>query len=114
MQNLNEDKLEEIIIDFEELRSKDLNEGYFSSFGSLIKLMLDNMFGTSFTSMNVKMRGTNREIKAFQNALGSEKRYIQTARDFGLDNPRTYKNKAKLDGAIKGFEKVTGLQWPFN
>tara|TARA_R100000808_G_scaffold16413_1_gene37083 strand:- start:842 stop:1186 length:345 start_codon:yes stop_codon:yes gene_type:complete len=113
MQNLNEDKLEEVVIDFEDLRSNKLNEDYWSSFGSRIKLVLDNMFGTNFISMNLKVRGTPREIKSFQNALGSEAKYIKTARDYGLDNPRTYKNKAKLDSAVKSFEKVTGLIWPF-
>ena len=113
MDNVNEDKIEEHVIDFEQLRSGLLNETYLSSFGSAIKLMLDDMFGTSFTSMGVRVRGTPRETKAFKHALGSEKRYVQSAREFGLDNPRTYKNKSKLDGAIKGFEKVTGLKWPF-
>ena len=113
MQELNEDKLTEIVIDFEELKSNKLNEGYYDSFGSAIKLMLDHMFGTSFVSMNVKVRGTPREIRAFQKTLGSEKRYIQSARDYGLDNPRTYKNKSMLDKAAKGFEKATGLKWPF-
>ena len=113
MERLNEDSLQSLTIDFQELKSKNLNEGYYAAFGSMIKLLLDNMFGTSLTSMNIRMRGTEREIKSFTNALGNEKRYIQTARDYGLDNPRTYKSKAMLDNAIGGFEKVTGLKWPF-
>ena len=113
MQQINEDEIKEIVIDFQELKSGILTESYFSSFGSMIKLMLDNVFGTSFTSMNVKLRGTKRETDAFLKTLGKEKKYIETARDYGLDNPRTYKSRAKLDGAVKSFEKVTGLKWPF-
>ena len=113
MQELNEDKLTEIVIDFEEMRSKKLNEDYWSSFGSRIKLMLDNMFGMGFLGMNVKVRGTPREVKSFEKTFTSEAKYIKTARDYGLDNPRTYKSKSMLDKAVKGFEKVTGLKWPF-
>tara|TARA_Y100001963_G_scaffold128054_1_gene181998 strand:- start:233 stop:577 length:345 start_codon:yes stop_codon:yes gene_type:complete len=113
MQEVNEDKINEIVIDFQEMKSGTLNESYFSSFGSMIKLMLDNVFGTSFSSMNVKLKGTKRETDAFLHTLGKEKKYIQSARDFGLDNPRTYKSKAKLDSSVKGFEKATGLKWPF-
>ena len=47
------------------------------------------------------------------NALGSEARYIKSARDYGLNNPKTFKNKNKLTKAVKGFEKATGLKWPF-
>ena len=45
--------------------------------------------------------------------LGSEARYVKAARDYGLTDPRTFKSKNKLTSAIKGFEKVTGLKWPF-
>ena len=38
---------------------------------------------------------------------------MTSAKKFGLDDPRTYKSKTKLDKAIKDFEKTTGLVWPF-
>ena len=113
MEKLNEDQLTEIVIDFDELRSNQLNEGYYGSFGAGIKLMLDNVFGMGFLNANVRVRGTPREIQSFQKAFASEARYVKTARDYGLDNPRTYKSKTLLDKAVTGFEKVTGLKWPF-
>ena len=82
MNNLNEDKLQPIVIDFAEMRSRDLKEfSYYSMMGSWVKMIIDNMFGT--------------------------------ARDYGLDNPRTYKSKSKLKNAVTAFEKATGLKWPF-
>lgn len=114
MNKLNEDKLQPIVIDFAEMRSKQLKEfSYYSMMGAWIKLIIDNMFGSSLSSMNVRVRGTEREVRTFANAVAKEKRYIQTARDHGLDNPRTYKSKALLDNAVKAFEKATGLKWPF-
>ena len=114
MNNLNEDKLQPIVIDFAEMRSKELKEfSYYSMMGSWIKMIIDNMFGTSLSSMGVKVRGTKREVKTFTSAIAKEKKYIQTARDYGLDNPRTYKSKAKLKKAVTAFEKATGLKWPF-
>tara|TARA_R110002020_G_scaffold196372_6_gene397325 strand:+ start:2964 stop:3308 length:345 start_codon:yes stop_codon:yes gene_type:complete len=113
MEKLNEDQLTEIVIDFDELRSNQLNEGYYDSFGSAIKLMLNSMFGAGFLGTSVKVRGTPREVQSFQKTFASEARYVKTARDYGLDNPRTYKSKSLLDKAVTGFEKVTGLKWPF-
>ena len=104
MNNLNEDKLQPIVIDFAEMRSRDLKEfSYYSMMGSWVKMIIDNMFGTSLSSMGVKVRGTEREVKTFTNAI----------RDYGLDNPRTYKSKSKLKNAVTAFEKATGLKWPF-
>ena len=113
MQDLKEDKLEEVIIDFEGLRSKRLDEGVYSAMGALVRLSIDAMFGHGFFPTNLRIKGTEREAKAFMSALGSEARYIKSARDYGLNNPKTFKNKNKLTKAVKGFEKATGLKWPF-
>ena len=60
----------------------------------------------------VKQEG-NEDVKAFAGALGGEKKFIEAARKYGLNHPATYKNKAKLNNAIKKFEKQTGITWPF-
>ena len=113
MQELNEDKLEEIVIDFDAMRSNDLNESFYNMMGASIRLAINAIFGTGFFPSNLRIKGTEREAKAFMSALKSEAQYVQAAKDFGLTNPRTFKRKNKLPGAIKGFEKVTGLKWPF-
>ena len=113
MENLNEDKIEEYIIDFNELRSGTLDEGVYSAMGSMVKLAIGAMFGFGFFPAKLKIKGTEREAKAFMTALGSEASYVKAAKDYGLNNPRTYKSKNKLIAAVKGFEKATGLKWPF-
>jgi len=45
--------------------------------------------------------------------LAGEKRYLSSMSQYGLDNPRTFKDRFKLDRAVKSFEKDTGLVWPF-
>ena len=32
---------------------------------------------------------------------------------YGLNNPATYRSRYRLDGAVKSFERDTGLIWPF-
>ena len=108
---IKEDKLAPIIIDFNQLRKQELNESFLTMFGGWIKHILGAMFGN--TSIPVSVRGSRREVESFARTLGSEKYYLESARRHGLDHPMTYKNKAKLDNAIKGFEKDTGLKWPF-
>ena len=106
-----EGKLVKTVIDFEELRSKKVDEMFLSQMGGWLKLALNWMFGGA--TAPIAFRGTERELKSLSNALGGEKNFIETAKRFGLDHPTTYKSKSKLDVAIKGFEKETGLKWPF-
>lgn len=108
---LNEGKIVEIVIDFNELRKNRLDESFLTMFGSWIKHLLGAMFG----DFNIPgtVRGSKRDIESFARAIGSEKRYIDTARRYGLDHPTTYKYKSRLDTATKGFEKETGITWPF-
>ena len=108
---LKEDKLTTITIDFNELRKQELNESFLAMFGGWIEYILGAMFGGRSLPLSVK--GSRREVESFAKAIGGEKKYVEVVRRYGLDHPTTYKNKAKLDNAIKGFEKETGLKWPF-
>lgn len=112
-QRLNEDKLVEITINFSELRKQQINESFLAMFGGWVEHILKSMFGGGYSTLPVQVVGTKRELESFTSTIGSEKRYIESARRHGLDHPTTYKNKAKLDVAVKNFEKDTGLKWPF-
>ena len=57
--------------------------------------------------------GNPSQIKSFANTLANEKRYMDTWRAYGLDDPRTYKDRAVLKTSISKFERLTGLDWPF-
>ena len=115
---LNEEKIEPIVIDFAELRSNKLDESLLATFGNWVKFLLKRMFdnpgvGATFGG-GATVRGTPREVNAFAKALGSEKKYVQIVKKYGLDDPRTASNKAKLAKAVAGFERETGIKWPFN
>jgi len=115
-ENVNEnrkpaDDLVEIVIDFEELKKQELNESFLAMFGGWVEQILKSMFGGRTLPLAVK--GSSRDVKAFAKAIGGERAYLDAAQRYGLDHPTTYKNKAKLNNSIKGFEKDTGLKWPF-
>ena len=113
---LNEDKLDNVVIDFAELRDNQLNESFLAAFGNWVKLILNRTFGQgkgSFLGPSVKVRGTKAEVNAFAKALGGEKKYIEAVRKHGLDDPKVTSNKAKLNKAVKAFERTTGIKWPF-
>ena len=113
---LNEDKLDNVVIDFAELRNNQLNESFLAAFGNWVKLILNRTFGQgkgSFLGPSVKVRGTRAEVSAFAKALGGEKKYIEAVRKHGLDDPKVTSNKAKLTKAVKAFERTTGIKWPF-
>ena len=104
-------KLSPRVINLNVKKSGQLNESFLAMFGGWIERILKSMFGD--ISIPVSVRGNQREVESFARALGGEKSYIESARHYGLDHPTTYKSRAKLDNAVKGFEKDTGLKWPF-
>lgn len=100
-----------ISIDFAEIRNKSLTESWLRMFGGAVSTILGRMFGQN--SIPVTIRGTQSEIESFANTLSNEKRYLTAYQQYGLNDPRTYRNKSELDVAVKSFENTTGIQWPF-
>ena len=111
MQDINEDKLEEIEINFNHLRDPSLKESFLASFGYLVKSLLKGMFGNRVPQS--KIIGTRSEVEAFAKAMGSERDYLATLQSYGLDNPRSVRNKVVLKKNVSNFERKTGLKWPF-
>jgi len=111
MSSLSEDKLSEIVIDFGHMRNPELKEGFLESFGFMVKSILKRIFGGS--APNLSVRGRPVEVDAFAKAIKSETNYLAMLRDYGLDDPRSYRNKAKLKSSVKNFERKTGVKWPF-
>tara|TARA_Y100000310_G_scaffold344678_1_gene458738 strand:- start:5159 stop:5509 length:351 start_codon:yes stop_codon:yes gene_type:complete len=111
-QQLHEDQIIGVEIDLEELKKNDqLNESFLRMFGSWVTLLLKGMFGIPLINMNIK--GSPGDVRAFAAAIGNEKKYIEVAKQHGLDNPATYQQQTKLQSAVSAFEKATGLKWPF-
>ena len=88
-----------------------LNESWLAMFGGAVETILNGMFGGSSVPVNVV--GTSSQIKSFEKALGHEAKYLRAMKRHGLNNPTTLNNKHALDRAVKGFEKDTGIIWPF-
>ena len=111
MKFLKEDKLTEIVIDLTQVKENQLNESWLAMFGHQVKTILGRMFGGP--SVPISVKGGTGEVAAFARALGNEKKFIETAKQYGLEDPRTYKDKSKLKKATNSFERVTGIKWPF-
>jgi len=110
-QNINEEKIVPIVIDFRDMAKNRMDESWLRTFGSAIKLILNRMFGG--TNIPVTVRGSKKEIDSFAKTIGAERDYISSFRKYGLDNPATYRTKSILDQKVAKFERVTGLKWPF-
>ena len=102
-------------IDLEEMKKDEnmLNESWLRMYGTVIELLIKQMFGMPIFSANSFVKGKPADIRAFAKAIGNEKKYIETAKKYGLDNPKTYKQKSALAKATKAFESKTGIKWPF-
>jgi len=59
-----------------------------------------------------KIKGTKGQVNSFLNTLVKEKRYMSSVIDNGLNDPRTYRQKAHLDIATRNFKRQTGMNWP--
>ena len=106
---IKEDKLAPIIVDL--TQKNGLDESWLLMFGQQIKGILKAMFGG--VSIPVQVRGSRSDVESFVHALGGEKNFISALKRYGLDNPKTYRVKAKLSNATSKFERQTGIKWPF-
>jgi hypothetical protein len=110
MEKLTESQLEELVFDLGAARKGQLNENILHVFAAWIQYLLSKMF--KGRKVPVKVRGNRIEISAFTDALVNEKRYMSYIKKYGLDDPMTYKQKGKLDLAIRGFEREAKINWP--
>ena len=108
---LNEDKITEIVIDFNEIRTQGINESWLSMFGTWTKFLLKGIFGN--VALPVRVVGRQSEVESFARALGREKNHLSAISKYGLNDRRTYASKGALDSAVQQFEQETGINWPF-
>ena len=97
------------ILDLSEYKGK-LNENILHVFAAWIEYLLSKMF--KGRRIPVKVRGNKLEIERFVDTLVNEKRYMDFIKKYGLDDPMTHKQKARLDVAIKRFEREAKINWP--
>lgn len=109
MKQINEDKLEPMVLDLT-VNSGQLNEGWLRMFGNWIRMYLGHTFGLNDHTFKVK--GTRRQINSLAKTLGAEKQYMKAFKSSGLSDPSTMRSKSKLQRAISVFEKATGIKWP--
>jgi len=107
---LTEDQLEELVFDLGAARKGQLNENILHVFAAWIEYLLSKMY--KGRRIPVKVRGNRIEVQRFTDALVNEKRYMDYIKKYGLDDPMTYKQKSKLNVAIKRFEREARINWP--
>jgi hypothetical protein len=107
---LNEDEIKDMVFDLGSARRGTLNENMLHVFAAWIQYLLSKMY--KGRRIPVRVRGNKIEVERFTDALVNEKRYMDYIKKYGLDNPMTYGQKAKLDVAIKRFEREAKINWP--
>jgi hypothetical protein len=93
-----------------------ISESWLSMFGGAVEMLLKAMFkgDTGPFQSKFAVSGTPSQVAAFGDALGKEKRYMETFLKHGLNDPRSFSTKADLNKAVANFERETGIKWPFN
>tara|TARA_B100000282_G_C31707357_1_gene479366 strand:+ start:909 stop:1220 length:312 start_codon:yes stop_codon:yes gene_type:complete len=97
---------EEIVIDFQKV-----DETFLIAMGARLRMILDALFTGEYFPVSV--RGSESQVDSFVRALAGEKRYLSSLSQYGLDNPKTLRDKYKLKKSVSSFERDTGLIWPF-
>lgn len=108
MEETNESEIVSQVLDLDE---DSLDEMTLGNRGILIKRIMKTMFGAP--AFPLEVRGSASQLAAFATALGKEKAFMEAFSRYGLDDPKTYKSKAKLNNAIRQFESITKIKWPF-
>ena len=116
LMEINEDNLAPTVINLNANKNGELNESWLQMFGNAVKGILSYSLDSG-SSLRIppeyRIRGTSSQINSFARALKGEEKYLKAASEFGLDDPKTFRSKSKLDVAIRNFERKTGIKWPF-
>ena len=112
METHEQGELAPIVIDLDAMKNGKLDEfNRLAQMGAGIKYMLQAMFGGA--SIPVSVKGNRSDVKSFAKTIGREKKYMTAYKKYGLNDPRTYKSKFKLNKSVRDFERKTTLKWPF-
>tara|TARA_R110000796_G_scaffold101472_1_gene210147 strand:- start:61 stop:387 length:327 start_codon:yes stop_codon:yes gene_type:complete len=106
-----EENNEEMVTQVLELDTQEIDEAILARKGTIIKRIMKSMFGGP--AFPAQISGNPSQLAAFASVLGKEKSFMDAFSKLGLDNPQTYKSRSELDSAVKKFERVTKLKWPF-
>lgn len=102
------------VLDLSEFKRLDeddtINENILNVFAAWVQYLLSKMY--KGRRIPVRVRGNRIEVERFTDTLVNEKKYMDLIKKFGLDDPMTYKQKSRLDLAIKKFERESGITWP--
>ena len=124
-----------MIIDFTKKENL-INESWLAQFGAWNKILLKQMYGNDVNMMtpltggapvfdfikeeevdsSVKfiVRGEQKDVKAYAEALIAEKNYLDRYLQHGEQHPQTAKAREVLRQAVTKFESQTGITWPFS
>jgi len=105
------DKLLPSVINLNVKKHGKLNESFLAMFGGALEMILKRMF--TGAESPIKVRGTPSQISSFSDALAKEKRYMESFMQYGLGDPRSFSSRHELEQAVAGFERETGIVWPF-
>ena len=124
-----------MIIDF--TKKGLLTESWLKQFGAWNKFLLQYMYGEDVnmvadlgahkviggmfkeedegvdSKVKFVIRGEQRDVKAYADAIVREKEYLDMYMQHGDDHPQTLKAKEVLRQAVSEFENRTGITWPF-
>ena len=123
-----------MVVDFTKKKEL-LTESWLRQFGAWNKILLKQMYGDNVNMMapltsvadianflkeedidnqlSFVVRGEQKDVKAYANALFSEKNYLDRYLQHGEDHPQTHKAREVLRQAVSEFESETGITWPF-
>ena len=123
-----------MIIDFTK-KEEILTESWLRSFGMWNKMLLKRMYGKDVdmmaklpgfsdlptmmseeevdSALKFVVRGEQRDLKAYADALFAEKNYLDMYLRHGDGHLQTKKASEVLRQAVNKFESLTGITWPF-
>ena len=62
-------------------------------FGTAVQMILGRMFGQDVYVPPISITGDHKQVETFAKALAGEKKYFDSYIKYGLNDPRTYRNK---------------------
>jgi hypothetical protein len=102
---------EDAILDFSKLEEGPIVRQREKLKRALMQFLGFNDYFRLFPPVN-KIRGSSSQVSSFRNAAVNEKQYMKAVDKHGLNDPKTFASKTRLNTAVRNFERETGMKWP--
>ena len=98
------------VVDLDNLNQIEEEVENMHKFGNAVKNILESVIGQTKNPFSIK--GDKSKVDAFVEVIRSEKQFMETYNNFGLEHPEIKEAQKVIEEKVQNFQNIVGVDWP--